>query len=256
MMNISSVLYSLPGFNEPFSAISHMVGVVLFVFLGAKLLRRGGRDPVWLASLTVYAVACVLLLSMSTVYHMVPRGGGAHVALERLDHGAIFVLIAGTFTPTLGMLFRGWVRRASLVFIWTAAVTGITLKTIFFDDVPEWLGLSLYLGMGWFGVFFAAVLMQRYSFAFIAPLLWGGIAYSIGSAFDYARWPTVIPGVIDGHEVFHVAVIIGAIFHWVFIWRIANGRTPETRFDRRRRVAIDSDRVLTRGTRATGVSVS
>jgi channel protein (hemolysin III family) len=144
-------LYHLPGFSEPFSVITHLLGAVVFLILGVRLLRRGRGNCSRVVFLGIYAVFCVLLLSMSGVYHMMVRGGGAHRVLERLDHGAIFVLIAGTFTPTLGILFRGWLRWGQLVLIWAAAITGITLKTIFFDDLVEWLGLSFYLTLGWFG---------------------------------------------------------------------------------------------------------
>ena len=216
-------LYHLPGFHEPFSVSTHVLGAVLFIVLGIKLLQRGWDDRVRVAFLGIYAVACVLQLSLSGVYHMMVRGGTAHRVLERLDHGAIFLLIAGTFTPTLGILFRGWLRWGQLALIWAAAITGITLKTIFFDDVAEWLGLSFYLTLGWFGVFATVLLARRHGFTFIRPLLWGGIAYSIGGAIDYARWPTIIPRVVESHDVFHIAVLVGAVYHWLFIRRFADG---------------------------------
>lgn len=216
-------LYHLPGFSEPFSAISHLLGALAFLVLGLMLLRRGRGDRARLVSLGIYAASCVLLMSMSGVYHMTVRGGAAHRVMERLDHDAIFVLIAGTFTPALGILFRGWLRWGQLVLIWAAAITGITLKTIFFDELVEWLGLSFYLTLGWFGAFSAALLARRHGLAFIRPLLWGGLAYSAGGIADFARWPTLVPRVIAGHEVFHIAVLVGAVLHWRFIWQFAGG---------------------------------
>ncbi len=222
-MDVGAELYHLPGFHEPFSAISHLVGAVAFLILGLMLLRRGRGDCTRMVSLGIYAGACVLLMSMSGVYHMMVRGGVAHRVMERLDHGAIFVLIAGTFTPTLVILFRGWPRWGQLSLIWAAAVVGITLKTIFFDDLAEWLGLSFYLTLGWFGSVSAVFLVRRYGLDFMKPLLWGGIAYSVGGIVDLMKWPTVIPHVIDAHGVFHVAVLTGALFHWRFIWQFATG---------------------------------
>jgi channel protein (hemolysin III family) len=216
-------LYHLPGFHEPFSAISHLFGAVVFLILGYRLLRRGRGDGARMVSLGIYAASCVLLLSMSGVYHMMVRGGAAHWVMGRLDHGAIFVLIAGTFTPTHVILFRGWLRWGPLVLVWAAAVTGITLTTIFFDDLVEWLALSFYLTLGWFGGVSAVFLLRRYGFAFIKPLLWGGIAYSIGGVVDFLRWPAVIPHVVDSHGVFHVAVFAGAVLHWRFIRQFATG---------------------------------
>ena len=103
-------LYHLPGFYEPFNAISHLLATALFVILGWKLLRHGGGGPTRITFLAIYSASCVFLLSMSTVFHMLIRGGTASRVMERLDHGAIFVLIAGTFTAVHGTIFRGWFR--------------------------------------------------------------------------------------------------------------------------------------------------
>jgi channel protein (hemolysin III family) len=220
---ISPGLYNLPGFQDPCSSISHLWGAVVFLILGCLLLRRGRGDRGRLIYLGVYAFSCVLLLSMSGVYHMMDRGGMPRRVMERLDHGAIFVLIAGTFTPAHGLLLRGRLRWAPLAFVWVAAITGITLKTIFFNDMAEWLGLSLYLAMGWFGAFSGALLAWHYGFTFIKPMLYGGLAYSVGGVLEYCRWPVVVPRVVHPHEIFHLAVLAGALFHFVFVWRFATG---------------------------------
>ncbi len=226
----ASDLFHLPGFHEPFSAMSHLLGAMGFLILGSILLRCGRGSSARMVSLGVYAASCILLMSMSGVYHMMARGGGAHQVMGRLDHGAIFVLIAGTFTPTHSILFRGWLRWGPLVFIWAAAATGITLKTIFFDDVAEWLGLSFYLTLGWLGIFSAGLLARRYGVAFIKPLIWGAFAYTAGGIVDFLKWPTVVPRVIEAHEVFHLAVLGGAVSHWLFIRQFATGQVLLRRF--------------------------
>ena len=222
-------LYALPGFHEPFSAISHLFGFVLFLYLGALLLRRGRGDTRRMIYLSVYAGSCVLLMAMSTVYHMMVRGGVAHQVMERLDHSAIFILIAGTFTPPHGILFRGRLRWGMLTLIWTCAILGVTMKSIFFNQVSESLGLAFYLGLGWLGLFSTVILYRRYGFRFIKPVLCGGIAYTIGGVMDYQRWFVAIPGVVQSHELFHVAVLVGAICHWVFIWQFANAKVMESK---------------------------
>lgn len=223
---LNSQLYHLPGFHEPFSAISHLLGALLFLFLGLLLLKRGRGSSSRLFFLGVYWVSCVVLLSMSCVYHQMVRGGTAHRVFELLDHGAIFLLIAGTFTPAHGILFRGGWRWGPLLLIWTAAVAGITLKTIYFDHLPEWLGLSLYFALGWFGVVSGILLTRQYGFAFIKLLLLGGLVYSVGGVMDFLGGIVLIPGVVHHHEIFHVAVLIGAFCHYLFIWQFANGQVP------------------------------
>ena len=227
-------LHHLPGCYEPFSAISHLLGAVLFLVLGGLLLWRGRGNRLRLIFLGIYVFSCVLLLSLSGVYHMMVRGGTAHWVLARLDHGAIFVLIAGTFTPVHGLLFQGRLRWWPLILIWAAAITGIIVKTIFFDDLSELLGLAFYLTLGGFGAVTAMLLAGRYGFAFITPLLLGGVAYSVGAGLEFFRWPVVIPGVIHPHEVFHVAVLAGAFLHWLFVWQFATGEPSVPDRTRRR----------------------
>ncbi len=82
------------------------------------------------------------------------------------------------------ILFKGFQRWGFLVFIWSAAITGIVLKTLFFAQTPMWLGLSLYLGLGWTGLISGAFLWKRYGYRFMAPLFYGGIAYSLGVVFE------------------------------------------------------------------------
>jgi channel protein (hemolysin III family) len=220
-------IYELPGCCEPFSAISHLLGAVVFLFLGLALLWRARNSRANVIYLAVYVVSLVLLLTMSGIYHMLVRGSAAHRVVERLDHGAILVLIAGSFTPIHGILLRGWQRWAPLALIWGAAILGATLKILFFDDFPHWASVALYLTMGWCGLFGGILLARRYSYNFIKPVVWGALAYTAGAMFDLLNWRVVIPGVIHPHELVHVAVLIGAFWHWLFMWQIARG-TPGT----------------------------
>ena len=221
-------IYPLPGFHDPFSAISHLVGAIVFLVLGLRLLQRGRGDRGRLIFLGIYAFANVFLFTMSGVYHQMERHGVARQVMARLDHGAIFILIASTFTPVHGILFHGWWRWGPLAVMWSATITAITLKTIFFDDLAEWLSLSLYLVLGWVGLISGTLVARRHGFRFVQPLLWGGIAYSIGAVFEFLHWFQVIPGVLHYHEIFHLLVLAGAYLHWSFTWQFATGEVKKT----------------------------
>jgi channel protein (hemolysin III family) len=216
-------LYRFSGFYDPFSALSHLLGAAVFVVLGCLLLRRARGDAARLMFLGIYVCSCVLLLLMSGMYHMTKPGSALHEVMLRMDHGAIFVLIAGTFTPTHGLLFRGWLRWGPLALVWCAAAAGVALKAALFDQFAEWLSLSFYGALGWLGAAAGLILWRRYGFAFIRPLLLGGVAYSVGAVADFMRSPVLIAGVVQSHEVFHVAVLLGALLHWRFIWQFADG---------------------------------
>jgi channel protein (hemolysin III family) len=221
-MNGDPTIHHLPGFYEPFNAISHLLATALFVVLGWKLVRHGRGNPTRVLFLSIYAAACVFLLSMSAVFHMTVRGGTASNVMERLDHGAIFVLIAGTFTAVHGVVFRGWIRWIPLVLVWGLTAACITLKTVFFESLPEWVGLTFYLGLGWGGAVSAIPIFHRHGFAHLAPLFGGGAAYSIGAFMDYRGWFVVVPGVVHAHEIWHLAVLAGALLHWRFVWNIVD----------------------------------
>jgi channel protein (hemolysin III family) len=225
-------LYRLPGFYEPFSAATHLLGALAFAVVGAVLLRRGGRgDAGRIACLGTFVASGVILMSMSGVYHMMAVGGAAREVMMRLDHAAIFALIAGTFTPVHGLLFRGPLRWGPLLLVWAAAAAGIAVNTLMADVPPEWVALTCYLAMGWLGFFSGVLVWRRYGFGAVRPLLWGGLAYSAGAVADFARRPVVIPGVVHAHEVFHLAVLAGASFHFAFVWRAAVGSVRATQIE-------------------------
>ena len=216
-------MLAVAGFSDPVSSISHLGGAVVFAFLAAALLRRGGGDRTRMISLSVFAVSCVLLLGLSGVYHLLSPDAAARAVLKRLDHAAIFGLIAGSFTPVHTILFRGVWRWGTLAAIWGAAIAGVVVKTVYFDVMPEWLGLTMYLGLGWIGVFSAAALARLYGWRRIQLVLWGAFAYSAGALAEFLRWPVLLAGIVGPHEVFHLAVLAGIACHWAFILGIASG---------------------------------
>ena len=214
---------SIPGFFEPFSSLSHLLGALVFLAASFLLLRRGRGDKARMVSLVAFCLGAVFLLTVSGLYHMLSPAGQARAFAQRLDHSAIFVLIAASFTPPFTILFRGWGRLGGLLLIWTFAIAGIALKMIYFNEMPTWLGLSLYVGMGWLGIFPSLLLWQRYGFDFVQPIIWGGVAYTIGAALEGMCWPVLVTGVVEWHEVLHVAVLIGLVCHWTFTYKIADG---------------------------------
>lgn len=217
-------IYSIPGFADPVSSLTHLVGSGVFAVLGIALLRRGWGSPGRVAGLAVFVGTGVLLLAVSGVYHLLTPGYTGRAVMRRLDHDAIFALIAGTFTPVYVLLFRGVERWATLLFVWLVAIAGITFKTIFFTDVPEGLGVALYLGFGWVGLYSGTLLACRYGVRFILPLAWGAAAYTTGAVLELLRWPWLFVGIIGPHELFHMLVLVGLGCHWHFLWNcLADG---------------------------------
>lgn len=216
----ASQLYPLPGIQDPFSTFTHLVGAVVFLVLGIRLVRHGGFHWGHKLGLAVFSFAAVFLLSMSGVYHLLPYGAARDVFV-RLDHAAIFVLIAASFTPIHAIVCRGWWRWGMLTLIWSMAITALVLKMVFFDTVPEWAGLVMYLGLGWMGLLSGVGLVRQYGLHHVRWVFWGGVAYTVGATLEFIQPPMLVPGVIGGHELFHVAVLAGIGFHWYHMHSIS-----------------------------------
>lgn len=218
----------IPGFSEPFSSISHLLGAAVFLVYGIRLIYMARSHLGWAVAVGVFVFSGVFLLSMSGVFHLLDLAGTPRAILQRLDHAGIFGLIAGTFTPVHAILFTGFWRWGFLLIIWSLAIAGITLKSIFFNELAEWVGLVAYLGLGWLGVLSAYMTHRLHGFTLIKPLIYGALAYTIGATLEFLRLPVVIAGVIGPHELFHIAVLAGIAWHWVFVrdlllWEASEG---------------------------------
>lgn len=214
-------IHSLPGFYEPFSAITHLLGAGVFAILGVILLQEARGHRGRMVSYGVYVFSTVFLLAMSGVYHMLEEGSTARAVLGRLDFAAIFVLIAGTHTPIQWLFFRGPARWLTLAVMWSAVATGVTFFSIYYEDVPPALGTAVFLLLGWFAGVCGLIVWRRLGTDRIRLLIAGGVTYSIGAILMGLRWPTVLPGVIGFHELWHVAVLCAMAMHWRFFYLFA-----------------------------------
>ena len=221
-------MLSIPGFSDPMSSLSHLSGAVVFAILSVPLMSRGRGDALRVVSLAVFAFSCVLLLSLSGAYHLLSPGTAAREVLMRLDHAAIFVLIAGSFTPVHMILLRDRWQWHLLAWIWAAAIAGLALKTVYFDAMPAWLGLLMYLALGWLGLISTVAIALRSGVLFNLQQVWGALAYTGGALVDFLDRPVLLAGAVGPHELFHLAVLAGISFHWAFIYRIGGGSETVT----------------------------
>lgn len=203
--------------GEPYSraelvldAVVHAIGLVIAAGLGGALLTVAGiaTAPTELPMIAVYVASLVVVLTVSLAFNMAPVAPIKQV-LARLDQAAIFLLIAGTYTPLLALV-SGTLGSIMLAVVWGGALIGIALKLI----VPQHFGrlaLVLYLGIGWSGV----VVFQSLAAALPMSTLWlllaGGVAYSSGIVFHV--WER-----LRFHNVlWHCFVVTGATLH---LWAV------------------------------------
>lgn len=197
--------------EEIANSVSHGVGfvgaLIAMPFLVLAAARRGGTTAAIGAS--VFAVTVVLLYMASTLYHALPRHKATRV-FRVIDHSAIFLLIAGTYTPfTLGVLRGSW-GWALFGLVWSLAILGIIVKSVAGIRYP-WVSTTLYLGMGWLALIAIRPLWLRLPVSGWLWLVAGGLAYTVGVAFYAAdRVPY-------GHFVWHLCVLAGTVCHFLAV---------------------------------------
>lgn len=218
-------VHSLPGFFEPFSALTQLAGVAVFSGLGVLLVRRGAPDAGRILLLLVFAVSSVTMLSVSAAYHMLADGSGGREVLSRLDGAAIFVLIAGTHTAMHGLHFHGLARFGPLLLMWAATAVAVAVFTVFSGALPGTVVTVVYLTLGWLAAASGVAIWRSFGAARILLPLLGGIAYSVGAILLTLGLPTPIPGVVGAHEVWHLFVLAGLALHWAFLFRCVGVNT-------------------------------
>ena len=196
-----------PG-EEIANSVSHGVALLAAIagvpFLIAGAWHLGSTS---LVADAVFAVTMVLLYLSSMLYHAMPAGRAKRVFMK-LDHGAIYVFIAGSYTPfALGALGGPW-GWTLLGLVWSLAVVGVTLKAVDRLSHP-WLSTGLYLVMGWLALIAAVPLVEQLPARGIALIVAGGLAYTAGVAFFLldSRWRYA-------HTVWHGFVMAGTGFHF------------------------------------------
>jgi hemolysin III len=208
-MNIAHEPHSFR--EELWSALTHGLGAVASLCAGAVLITLAA---IWgngwqLGSAIVFGVSLILLYVASTLYHAIPHPP-AKARLKVFDHCAIFVLIAGTYTPFTLIGLRehgGWWLFAA---IWTLAAVGVVFK-LFFTGRFKGLSTLIYIGMGWIVMFAIKPLLQQIDTVTLVWLFSGGIAYTAGTLFYMSRR---IP---YAHAIWHVFVLVGSVCHFVAV---------------------------------------
>ena len=203
-------------FREPFNGISHFLAALLALpGLGALLWLGRGDLPRQL-SLFLYGVSLILMFAASAAYHLVQAGPGALRLLRKLDHTAIYLLIAGTYTPICTAYFTGAWLWGILGAVWALALIGIAGK-LFWINQPRWFSVLVYLLMGWLALAGIGEIVRQMPPAAIAWLVAGGVAYSLGAVVYVMKKPDFLPGKFGFHEIWHLFVILGALCHYILV---------------------------------------
>jgi hemolysin III len=204
--------------REPFCGWSHLCGVVLSIAGLLALVSLSHGKPWHLTAFLVYGGSLVLLYTASTLYHSLPVPPQRVQQLRAFDQVAIYLLIAGTYTPLCLVPLRGPWGWSLLGVIWGMALAGIALR-LGWQAAPVWLGRALYLLMGWLCVAALSPLTRALPGSALGWLFFGGILYTVGAAVWATRRPRLWPGGLSSHELWHLFVLAGSACHFVLMVR-------------------------------------
>lgn len=196
--------------EEQLNVISHAIGVLFAIWVMWDLFNQSSSTKAYISA-TIYSASIFILFLSSTLYHasVQPR---LRAFYKKCDHCAIYILIAGTYTPFLYLSLTGAWSWATLAFIWSVALAGVAYKTLVHNGNKK-VSLATYLLMGWFAL---AIIYPLYLVINVNALYWllaGGIFYSLGTVFYSAK------NTQFSHAIWHLFVIAGCVCHYVGISR-------------------------------------
>lgn len=180
------------------------------------LFATWGRwDYLWVC--LIYGLGIINLFASSALYHAFKQRENENNIWRKLDHVAIFIMIAATFTPIMYIYTDGVWQWSIILAQWILVGLGVWFK-LFYLHAPRILSLGIYLLMGWMAVIpFRQLwfLMTTMSMTF---LISGGIAFSIGAVIYAMKKPDPYPGVFGFHEIFHLFILLGALLHFFVVY--------------------------------------
>ena len=200
--------------EEIFNSVTHGVGVLIAIaFMILLIIKSQGNTPLIIANI-IYGVSLMLMFLFSTLYHAITNTKAKQV-LRYFDHSAIFICIAGTFTPIIVRVLQGAQRVGFLVAIWLIALIGIILKiTIFRKNLQEKYkkqSLILYVVMGWMSVLLMKKVIQISGMLSFILILSGGVLYSIGVYFSAKKRKYF-------HSIWHIFIILASVAQFFGIY--------------------------------------
>ncbi|MGO1055090.1 PAQR family membrane homeostasis protein TrhA [Crossiella sp. CA198] len=169
---------------------------------------------------SIYTVTILGLFGISALYHRRTwLTEGALRWMRRLDHSMIFLFIAGTYTPFCLLAMDPGLGNVILAVVWGGALAGVTLK-LAWPEAPRWLGVPIYIALGWVAVFVLPELGARGGVTALVLLLVGGLFYTVGGIMYGIRRPNPWPKVFGFHEFFHAATALAALSHYIAVWLV------------------------------------
>lgn len=202
--------------RDPISGLTHLGAAILSLFGLIALILISWGEPAKLSSLIVYGISLIVMFSASATYHMTISSPKVLEILRKVDHSAIYLLIAGTYTPFCINAFSGFWKWGLFSIIWALAIIGVGIK-IFIIRAPRWVNAGVYLLMGWLVVAATGEMLDKLPIGALVWLIAGGLIYTFGAIIYITKKLDFKPGIFGFHEVWHIFVILAAGAHFISI---------------------------------------
>ena len=202
--------------REPANGFTHFCAAIGAVIGSGILLYIGRNSLVKTVALSVYGASLILLFATSAAYHWVKTEPKTIAKLRKLDHAAIFLLIAGTYTPFCAIMFKGFWRWGILAIVWSLAVVGIIVK-MFMMNASRWFTAGIYVLMGWLSILSVKEMLRMLPAGALIGIGIGGVIYTFGAAVYITKKLDFFPDQFGFHAVWHIFVILGALAHFISI---------------------------------------
>ncbi len=202
--------------REPVNSLTHFFAAIAAAVGLIVLLVVGWGEPARNIALIIYGTSLILLFSASASYHWVSAKDKIIEIFRKFDHSAIYLLIAGTYTPICVIMFSGFWQWGLLAIIWSLAIIGIVVK-IFIIQAPRWLSAGVYVIMGWLCLAAIGEMLRVLPTPMLVWLVIGGVTYTVGAVVYSTKTLNFWPGKFGFHEVWHIFVILGALAHYIAI---------------------------------------
>jgi hemolysin III len=191
-----------------------------FLALGAcaLLILKSTNRTTLVASVT-YSFGLLLLFGTSAIYHRPFWQPRPRALLKRFDHSAIFLLIAGTFTPLCLLALSDSDGRRLLWVIWLTALVGI-FQSIFWSKAPKWFTAIFYVAAGWLAAPYVGELKVSLGLVNLWLIVSGGVVYTVGAVFYAMKRPKLSPHTFGYHELFHLLTVIAATLHFAVVYQL------------------------------------
>jgi len=202
--------------KEPVNTLTHFISFLAAIVGLVFLIIMSRNNISKLVTMTIYGLSMILLYGASSIYHWVQTTPHKELLLKKIDHIAIYFLIAGSYTPVFYYGLEGAWRWAMLISVWSLAVIGMALK-IWFIHAPRYVSAGFYVSLGWIALVPFLQLIKHLPLGAIILMAVGGVIYTMGAVVYATKIFDFFPRRFGFHEIFHLFIATGSIVHFIMI---------------------------------------